>query len=167
MHIKMATAMAVATLLAGGALTASPAFAASSTSTGTTGPIGLRHVTDLTAKNRSTPPALRDEVGPRDVQTLNGFGGYGQWNPNPSGSIPGDSIKACDTAADGWGIETWLDSNRDGTIDRIATTRGHDSPYCSAWESGNLPENTYVDVYVVQVKGDDLGEYAEYEVYTS
>lgn len=32
-------------------------------------------------------------------------GGYGQWQADPSGSVPGDSIRACDTAADGWGSE--------------------------------------------------------------
>lgn len=90
--------------------------------------------------------------------TISHPGGYGQWNPDPSGSIPGDAIRACDNAADGWGIEVWLDINRNGTIDRIASTRGHDSPYCSSWASGNIAEGTPVDVYVLRRKGDTVEE---------
>ncbi|WP_374119465.1 hypothetical protein [Streptomyces sp. RKAG290] len=81
------------------------------------------------------------------------FGGYGEWNADPSGSIPGDSIRACDTAADGWGIEVKLDIGRDGTWDRTATTRGHNSPYCSPWKSGNIAEGTPVSVQVTNVDG--------------
>ncbi|MEY6563589.1 hypothetical protein AB8B12_01195 [Streptomyces sp. PGLac3x] len=80
-------------------------------------------------------------------------GGYAQWNADPSGSIPGDSIRACDNTADGWGIEAWLDINRDGTIDRVATTRGHNAPYCSSWKSGDIPEGTPVTIYAVTVNG--------------
>lgn len=76
----------------------------------------------------------------------------------PSGSIPGDSIRACDNTADGWGIEAWLDINRDGTIDRIASTRGHNAPYRTSWKSGDIPEGTPVTVNggIVLEKGGAL-----------
>ncbi|MDX2704299.1 hypothetical protein PV350_15695 [Streptomyces sp. PA03-6a] len=87
-------------------------------------------------------------------------GGYGYWmqdpGPDPIGwdDAPGDSIAACDTIADGWGIEVRLDVNRDGDIDRKVSTRGQHSPYCSGWASGNLPEGTPIRMWVVKVKGD-------------
>ncbi|ROQ63194.1 hypothetical protein EDD93_5932 [Streptomyces sp. 840.1] len=81
------------------------------------------------------------------------FGGYGEWNPDPSGGIPGDSIRACDTSADGWGIEVKLDIGRNGTWDRVASTRGHNSPYCSPWKSGDIKEGTPVSVQVTNVDG--------------
>lgn len=65
-------------------------------------------------------------AAPKPIEAT--FGGYGEWNPDPYGSIPGDSIRACDTSADGWGIEVKLDIGRDGTWDRVASTRGHNSP---------------------------------------
>lgn len=101
-------------------------------------------------------------AGPVTIYSATG-GGYGQWNPDPSGSIPGDSIRACDTTADGYGIETWLDINRNGSIDRIASTRGHNSPYCSPWASGNIAEGTPVTVYVLKRVGDTVvGPLASY-----
>jgi hypothetical protein len=150
--------LAASVAVSGGLLAAGPASATAPTT---------RHVSDLLPGNQVTQLAPHSQLGALSVQRLDGYGGYGQWNPNPSGSIPGDSIRACDNTSDGWAIETWLDSNRDGTIDRIASTRGHTAGYCSAWKAGNLPENTYVNIYVVQVKGDSLGLYAEYRAYTS
>ncbi|WLQ44538.1 hypothetical protein P8A22_34320 [Streptomyces laculatispora] len=81
------------------------------------------------------------------------FGGYGEWNPDPYDGIPGDSIRACDTTADGWGIEVKIDIGRNGTWDRIANTRGHNSPYCSPWKSGNIKEGTPVSIQVANVNG--------------
>ena len=88
-------------------------------------------------------------------------GGYGYWNYDPGPDpiaqggpdAPGDSIAACDVSADGWGIEVRLDINRDGDIDRTISTRGHASPYCSDWLSGNIKEDTPVRVWVVKVSG--------------
>ncbi|PBO21597.1 hypothetical protein CLM85_27010, partial [Streptomyces albidoflavus] len=58
------------------------------------------------------------------------------------------SIRACDHTADGWGIEAWPDSNRDGTsIPASACTRCHGTPYCTSWKSGNIEEGTPVTVY--------------------
>ncbi|WP_443075627.1 transposase [Streptosporangium sp. NBC_01469] len=79
--------------------------------------------------------------------------GTAYWSDDPSGSAPGDAIGACDPAADGWGVEVQLDVNRNGTVDRIATTRGHASPYCSPWATGDLPEGAPVRVRGCQVKG--------------
>lgn len=88
-------------------------------------------------------------------------GGYGYWEQDPGpcpeaicyGEAPGDSIAACDIDDDGWGIEVRLDINRDGDIDRTVSTRGHLSPYCSDWGSGNIAEGTPVRVWVVKVRG--------------
>ncbi|MFE3742660.1 hypothetical protein [Streptomyces sp. NPDC059134] len=79
--------------------------------------------------------------------------GYGQWQMNPDGSIPGDSIRACDDVADGFGIQVQLDIGQDYVIDRIATTEGHGSPYCSPWKSGNIKEGTPITIWVWKVKG--------------
>ncbi|MFD0021246.1 hypothetical protein [Streptomyces sp. NPDC058382] len=81
------------------------------------------------------------------------FGGRGEWNADPYGNTPGDSIRACDTSSDGWGIEVKLDIGRDGTWDRIATTRGHNAKYCSPWKSGNIKEGTPVSIQVANVDG--------------
>ncbi|GAA3007575.1 MULTISPECIES: hypothetical protein [Streptomyces] len=89
---------------------------------------------------------------PRTVDAV--FGGYGEWNADPYGSAPGDSIRACDTEADGWSIEVKLDIDRDGTWDRVATTRGHTAPYCTPWKTGNIKEGTPVRVQVTNVGGD-------------
>lgn len=88
-------------------------------------------------------------AAPKPIEAT--FGGYGEWNPDPYGSIPGDSIRACDTGADGWGIEVKLDIGRDGTWDRVVSTRGHNSPYCSPWKSGNIKEGTPVSIQVANV----------------
>ncbi|MET9433756.1 hypothetical protein [Streptomyces sp. NPDC006551] len=81
-------------------------------------------------------------------------GGHAEWNADPHNGIPGDSIRACDTTADGWGIEAWLDIDRNGTIDRIASTRGHDAPYCTGWISGNIePKGRAIQMWAVTVEG--------------
>ncbi|MEV6719161.1 hypothetical protein AB0M48_44795 [Lentzea sp. NPDC051208] len=83
--------------------------------------------------------------------------GYGDFNADPDGSVPGDAIRACDTLADGWGIETQLDINPGATwdTDRVVNTRGHASPYCSGWASGNIGENTPVAIRVCLVKSGE------------
>lgn len=80
--------------------------------------------------------------------------GTGTFRADPSGDIPGDSIQACDWFADGWGIETQLDVSPGSSwdTDRTINTRGHSSPYCSGWASGNLTENTPVAIRVCLVK---------------
>jgi hypothetical protein len=81
--------------------------------------------------------------------------GTGEFRADPSeGGAPGDAIKACDWFADGWGIETQLDVNPGSSwdTDRSVNTRGHSSPYCSGWATGNLTENTPVAIRVCLVK---------------
>ncbi|MFD7720428.1 hypothetical protein [Streptomyces sp. NPDC059814] len=90
-------------------------------------------------------------AAPKTIEAT--FGGYGGWNPDPYSGIPGDAIRACDTTADGWGIEVKLDIGRDGTWDRTVSTRGHNSPYCSPWKSGNIKEGTPVSIQVANVDG--------------
>ncbi|MFZ4280622.1 hypothetical protein [Streptomyces rhizosphaericola] len=91
--------------------------------------------------------------------TLKDGGGYGQWSADPSGSTPGDAIRACDDTSDGWGIQLELDIHRDGTVDRIATTRGHNAPYCTEWKTGNIKEGTKVTLKLYKVKGNEIGPY--------
>ncbi|MFJ2946561.1 hypothetical protein ACIO8H_02780 [Streptomyces sp. NPDC087226] len=86
-----------------------------------------------------------------------GDAGSATWNQDPSGSTPGDAIRACDTKSDGWGIEAALDYNYDGVIDRYVDTRGHNAGYCSPWKGGDLPEGKSVRMYVTPVKGGSYG----------
>ncbi|MDH2389034.1 hypothetical protein QCN29_09565 [Streptomyces sp. HNM0663] len=81
--------------------------------------------------------------------------GSGYFNADPSGSVPGDAIRACDLSADGVGIEVRMDINPSGAwrTDRVASTRGHNSPYCSPWMSGNIAEETTVALKICAVKG--------------
>ncbi|MFJ6571067.1 hypothetical protein ACIQNU_27005 [Streptomyces sp. NPDC091292] len=67
--------------------------------------------------------------------------GLVQWQQDPDAASgrKGDSIRVCDTySGDGRGVEARLIVN--GSVDRIATTQGHNAPYCSPWKSGDLTE---------------------------
>lgn len=79
--------------------------------------------------------------------------GIGKFNSDPVDSKPGDSIQACDYYPDGWRVEVRVDINPTGTweTDRVATTHGHKSPYCSPWASEDLAEETPVLVKVCKV----------------
>lgn len=81
-----------------------------------------------------------------------GDGGSAQFNGDTN------SIRACDTKADGWGIQATLrfpvsDNRPDLKID----TRGHAAPYCSPWKRGNLTEGGTYRLFVVPVAGTDHG----------
>ncbi|MFI8522178.1 hypothetical protein ACIGEZ_30825 [Streptomyces sp. NPDC085481] len=84
-------------------------------------------------------------------------GGRVEWNANPYNGIPGDSFRVCDTVADGYGLETEMYKNVTETFDgdyvREVTTRGHDSPYCTPWSSGDLYEGNQVNLRTYKVKG--------------
>lgn len=80
--------------------------------------------------------------------------GYGQFNADPTGLWPGDSLRACDIYADGWGTIAWM-QNSNGTVLRTATTQGHKSNYCTGWQSGNLPEEKYVVITVCAIHGTE------------
>jgi hypothetical protein len=69
------------------------------------------------------------------------------WNKDPSGCLPsGDSLRVCDTRADGEGIYVKMENE-----DLGATTEGHPAGYCSPWHSKNLTEGKKytLDVYGV------------------
>ncbi|MER7885009.1 hypothetical protein ABTY35_19550 [Streptomyces fimicarius] len=102
---------------------------------------------------------MQGEAWAAITMTLKDGGGKGYWSADPSGNTPGDAIKACDDEDDGWGIQLELDINRDGTTDRIATTRGHKSPYCSPWKTGDIKEGTEVTLRLYKVKGKEIGPY--------
>lgn len=76
--------------------------------------------------------------------------GYGEWQANPSGSIPGDAIRACDTKADGYGVIAKLSEDYD--IFRTASTSGHNAGYCTGWKSGDLPEDHRYLLQIYRVK---------------
>ncbi|MET9429645.1 hypothetical protein [Streptomyces sp. NPDC003036] len=86
--------------------------------------------------------------------------GYGSFtaDPDPARDTPGDSVMACDRAADGWGVQAELDINAVSPFsfdaDRIATTRGESSPYCDI-VTGNIAEETPVSLRVCLVKGTE------------
>lgn len=79
--------------------------------------------------------------------------GSGQFNADPGGTWPGDSIKACDDNSDGWGILTFMAKRDDWNV-RYATTstEGHLANYCTPWKTHDLPEETPVDIVACQVK---------------
>ncbi|MFC4017086.1 hypothetical protein ACFOW4_03900 [Micromonospora sp. GCM10011542] len=84
--------------------------------------------------------------------------GRGQFQADPFGSEPGDALRACDFNADGYGIEVRMMINPSTSpsswrTDRMASTRGINSPYCTPWATGNLTEGTFVGVKICLVKG--------------
>ncbi|MFD0026166.1 hypothetical protein [Streptomyces sp. NPDC058382] len=80
--------------------------------------------------------------------------GHAEWNANPDGSWPGDSLRACDTNADGYGVKAkLLDSSF--TVIRTASTAGLSAGHCTEWKSGNLPENHSYMVITYRVKGSE------------
>ncbi|MFI7070561.1 hypothetical protein [Micromonospora sediminicola] len=86
--------------------------------------------------------------------------GRGYFQADPNAGAPGDAIKACDVSADGYGIEVQMDINPDASpywqTDRVATTRGQNSPYCTPWVTGNIAEETKVELKICLVKGADF-----------
>ncbi|MGX5182350.1 hypothetical protein ACWKT5_05880 [Streptomyces avermitilis] len=79
------------------------------------------------------------------------YAGIMEWNEDPNGPIPGDAFRVSDYNADGYGMEATMISPVTG---RVATTRGHASPYTSAWNTGDLAEGTTVYIQLCAVKGD-------------
>jgi hypothetical protein len=81
--------------------------------------------------------------------------GLGLFQADPSGTVPGDAILACDEYADGLGVEMRMDINPGSSwqTDRVASTRGHNSPYCDGWKTGDIAEGTRIGVKVCLVSG--------------
>ncbi|MFJ8888069.1 hypothetical protein ACIRJR_32355 [Streptomyces sp. NPDC102402] len=78
--------------------------------------------------------------------------GYGEWNADPAGTMPGDSLRACDTDADGYGVVARLYNSSYEPI-RTATTSGLSAGQCSKWMSGNLTEGQRYTVMTYRVQG--------------
>lgn len=84
------------------------------------------------------------------------YAGQVVWSENPDNydfdgngnQDPGDAIIAFDDTADGLGVEARLSTGR------IASTRGHNSPYSSGWKGGDLPENHSYGLRGCLVQGD-------------
>src|SRR5262245_41748415 len=82
--------------------------------------------------------------------------GSGAFNSDPKNSTPGDAINACDLRSDGLGVEAQLDINPSGgafDIDRVASTRGLTAGHCSGWVSGDIKEDTLVEVRICKIQG--------------
>jgi hypothetical protein len=67
--------------------------------------------------------------------------GYAYWQSDPSGTIPGDALRVCDTKADGYGVRAVLTTYSGGSY-REVNTSGHAAGYCTPWKTGDLPEGT-------------------------
>lgn len=88
------------------------------------------------------------------VEYLYGYGGHAEWQADPEDGDPGDSFKACDDSADGWGV--WVTLDYEGSH-REATTQGHPMGYCTPWVSGNIPEGTTVTIWVWEIQSNGDG----------
>ncbi|MFI6132707.1 hypothetical protein [Micromonospora sp. NPDC051141] len=93
-----------------------------------------------------------------DMQIVDGAGryiGWAEFNADPWGDTPGDAIRAHDISGDGLGVEAWLDIDPGSSFqaDRIASTRGHTSPYATPWITGNIAEGTRVGLRICLVQG--------------
>lgn len=81
--------------------------------------------------------------------------GYGVFNADPQGGIqpaPGDAFQACDHYADGKGIELQR-KFEGGSWQTMASTRGFNSPFCTLWETDNMPEETFLGLRLCIVEG--------------
>ncbi|MFI0775238.1 hypothetical protein [Streptomyces sp. NPDC021212] len=126
--------------------------------------LGAVAATQATAQADDGKPKLSYVVRPHvaqspyvavDIYANGAYAGTGFWSQDPGGDIngdgstdPGDALIAYDGAADGWGVEARLDTGR------VASTRGHGSPYWSPWATGNLAEGSRHSMKVCVVKGD-------------
>ncbi|MFI6287174.1 hypothetical protein ACIBCM_20910 [Streptomyces sp. NPDC051018] len=99
----------------------------------------------------ATAQAAQLRVETHNIYEGSTLRGSVSWNPNPSGSIPGDALRVCDLSGDGWAIEAVL--WRQGIVEREVSTRGHNADYCTPWVGGNLPENQIYGVKVFKVHG--------------
>ncbi|WP_433544530.1 hypothetical protein ACQPZG_05025 (plasmid) [Streptomyces sp. CA-294286] len=122
------------------------------------GAVGTMMLAATTVVASSPPAAAADSFSFEYVQTDWGYvinvvnnnwrdtAGRAVWTQDPSGSQPGDALSVNDELPDGYGIEAHLSTGR------IATTRGHKSPY-STTVTGNLPEDQRYSMRVCAVKG--------------
>ncbi|SCF13529.1 hypothetical protein [Micromonospora mirobrigensis] len=95
----------------------------------------------------------------RTIVIRNGRGekvGDGEFRADPLNGSPGDALGACDDLADGLGVEIRMDIGSSSgfySTDRIASTRGRNSPTCTGWVTGDIAENTPVALKVCLVSG--------------
>jgi hypothetical protein len=85
--------------------------------------------------------------------TIEASGGIG------SAQFNGDTntFRACDTEADGWGIEARLRfPAADNKPDLVIDTRGHAANYCSPWKGGLTAGKSY-RMFVTPVSGTNRG----------
>ncbi|CAL9573489.1 hypothetical protein [Streptomyces sp. enrichment culture] len=92
------------------------------------------------------PPAAAAEASKWYLHENGVYRGTLAWQQDPSGSRPGDALRICDDVADGRGVEARLIV--DAKVNRIVTTQGHSSPYCTDWKTGNLTEGRKYPVLI-------------------
>ncbi len=78
--------------------------------------------------------------------------GFAEWSRDPCGGDPGDSLRAWDGLADGYGIYAYAGTGW------IANTAGHDSPYYSPWATHNVAEGSQYNMEACREKGGKLYE---------
>jgi hypothetical protein len=88
------------------------------------------------------------------------YAGQVVWSRDPDGfGTPGDAMFARDTTADGKGVEGRLSTGR------VASTQGHNSPYTTAWKTGNLTEDRAYGMVICLVRGGWAACDGPYTVY--
>jgi hypothetical protein len=91
----------------------------------------------------------------RLVVYTNGYmSGDIDWNANPlsATNTPGDALRARDLGEDGWGVKAWAIIPGET---RTASTQGHPSPYSTGWITGDVKEDSWIQLQLCMVKGGD------------
>ncbi|MEU3555809.1 hypothetical protein [Streptomyces fragilis] len=81
--------------------------------------------------------------------------GTAYWQADPSGGVPGDALRVCDTNADGYAVRAVLTTYSNVTHRREVDTSGHAAGYCTPWKTGDLPEGTKVMISTQYGKGGE------------
>ncbi|MET8577946.1 hypothetical protein [Streptomyces sp. NPDC005012] len=81
--------------------------------------------------------------------------GTAYWQADPSGGIPGDALRVCDTRADGYAVRATLTTYSHVTHSREVNTSGHTAGHCTSWRTGDLPEGTKVMISTQYGTGGD------------
>ncbi|MFE5208504.1 hypothetical protein [Streptomyces sp. NPDC056600] len=122
--------------------------------------VGLVFTANGTASAATTFNIYGYSLNPdgRQIEVLRdgSYRGQGLYNADPQDGVqpvPGDAFRACDSYADGKGIEIHRRVGG-GSWQVMSSTRGKSSPWCDLWNSANLAEGTAIDIRACIVDGD-------------
>ena len=111
--------------------------------------------TDAAAADWTFKKSGPEDDGSFTITAYNPSGTYAGamvWNADPGCcDIPGDAFQVVDRLSDTWGMEAKMTVPVTG---RKATTRGHEAPYSSPWNTGDLREGATVAIQLCAVRGD-------------